>query len=408
MLNLFVIKMNSMKKMFLFLFVFIFFLNSAQSKDSLYLISAHPWISEVQFESVLWKLEQDSLKKFCQLSSSDEALLNLKLYLEKGCFSLMKKETWRQEGHVYDSLLIFDLKTLVIHRKFIDVNEFHFAYLFNNFLIPISSNDNKIAVDLISDYKPTKLFYAKIDINNIEIDSLDLKIFRNVYLTGYVGGEVLGSDYILAYSRKEDGYLEILVSGDRSKRPCFPYELPEKYRFNTYARQLVCINNDNYFLVSGNEQAGVNSLGTVPLFIYDKKNKVWSDKTLLGTLPRIRGFSEWLCGYIGDDGESLLNKPLPGSSLWKDRTTGLSPALRYEGMYAPGILYFYNPSTKIYFELQTNQADSEVVLIQDNKVIYRVYDELYETDLVEGNHLGEPRLLLKDDRVPDIHWAFYR
>lgn len=72
------------------------------------------------------------------------------------------------------------------------------------------------------------------------------------------------------------------------------------------------------------------------------------------------------------------------------------------------ILYFYNPSSKVYFELHTNQADSEVVLIQNNKVIYRVYDELYKADLVDGNRLGESRLLLKDDRVPDIHWAFYR
>lgn len=138
------------------------------------------------------------------------------------------------------------------------------------------------------------------------------------------------------------------------------------------------------------------------------KNNNWKEKIIDGTLPRIRGFSDWLSGYVGDNSESLINKSLPGSSLWKDRATGLSPAIRYEGMYAPGILYFYNPSTNIYFELNIKQADSEVVLIQDHKVIYRVYDELYEAELLNGKELGKSELLLEDDRVPDIHWAFYR
>lgn len=394
-----------MKNYFILLLVF---LSVTKVMGSLYLISGHPWNSEEQFESVLWKFEQDSLKKFCQLSTSEESLLNLKLYIEKGYFSLMKKETWHQGGHSFDSLLIFDLKTLKLTRKLINVNGFQFAYLFNNYLIPISKNVDKIAVNMISVDKPVRLYYLSIDAAYTNFDSLKLNMFQNVFLTGYIGGEVLGSDYILSYSRKEDGFLEVIVSGERNQRPCFPYELPEKYRFGAYARQLICINNNCYFIVSGDERYDMNKLGSVPLYVYNKENREWHEKIITGTLPRIRGFSEWLCGYVGDDSKSLLNKPLPGSSLWKDRATGLSPALRYEGMYAPGILYFYNPSTNIYFELVTNQADSEVVLIQENKVIYRVYDELYEADLVNGKKLGNTRLLLKDDRVPDIHWAFYR
>lgn len=191
-------------------------------------------------------------------------------------------------------------------------------------------------------------------------------------------------------------------------RPCFPYELSEEYRFKTYSRHTIPINNDYYFIVSGKKESKKNILGKRQIIIYDKKREVWNELILSGNLSRIRGFSDWLCGYVGDDSESLINQSLPGSSLWKDRATGLSPAVRYEGMYAPGILYFYNPSTDIYFELKTDQADSEVVLIQDNKVIYRVYDELYEAELLNGKELGKAELLLKDDRVPDIHWAFYR
>ncbi len=390
---------------FTFLSVFVY----GESKKDLYFITGHPLTrTDDLFESVLWRYDRDSsaLLRQMQLCTADEVLGNIKLYVELGYFTLMKRNSWKQE-HPYDSLLVFSINSMELKRVLVGKPGYGIVAYANNYLLKLSDS-LLIIFDLVNSELDDRL-YNSYEISNLKyIDSVDLRLYKNVYLTGYIGGEVVGSDYILAYSREEDGYLEILVTGDRSKRPCFPYELPEQYRFNTYARQLICVNNDTYFLVSGNEQHGVNVLGRVSLFIYDKKGQEWSEKMLAGTLPRIRGFSKWLCGYIGDDSESLLNKQLSGSSLWKDRETGLSPALRYEGMYAPGILYFYNPSTKVYFELSTNQADSEVVLIQDNKVIYRVYDELYETEIVRGKKLGKSVLLLKSDYVPDIHWAFYR
>lgn len=397
-------------KTFLFsIFIFFTVIVNGQSKEDLYLITGHPFTrTDDLFESVLWRYDRDSsaLIRQMQLCTADEVLGNIKVYVELGYFTLMKRNSWQQE-QPYDSLLVFNINNMELKRVSVGKSGYGIVAYANNYLLKLSDS-LLIIFDLVNSELDDRL-YNSYEISSLKyIDSVDLRLYKNIYLTGYIGGEVVGSDYILSYSREEDGYLEILVSGDRSKRPCFPYELPEKYRFNTYARQLVCINNDNYFLVSGNEQSGVNSLGIVPLFVYDKKNKEWSEKMLTGTLPRVRGFSEWLCGYIADDGEYFMDKQRPGSSLWKDRATGLSPALRYEGMYAPGILYFYNPSTRVYFELHTNQADSEVVLIRNNKVIYRVYDELYKADLVDGNRLGESRLLLKDDRVPDIHWAFYR
>lgn len=399
-----------MKTFLILIFTFFNFVVCGQSNKELYFITGHPLTrTDDLFESVLWRYDRDSsaLIRHLQLCGSEEQLSNIKMYVELGYFTLMKSNSWRQE-QPYDSLLVFNITNMELRRVSVGKPDCGITATDNNFLLKLP-DFLLVAIDFIQRRPIKKLLYNGYEINSLKYsDSIDLQLYKNIYLTGYIGGEVVGSDYILSYSRKEDGYLEILVTGDRSKRPCFPYELPEKYRFGVYARQLVCVDNNCYFVVGGNEQHGINRLGYVPLFVYNKKNKEWSEKILTGTLPRIRGFSDWLCGYIGDDSKSLLNKPLPGSSLWKDRATGLSPALRYEGMYAPGILYFYNPSTGVYFELETKQADSEVVLIQNEKVIYRVYDELYESDLVNGKQLGEPKLLLKDDRVPDIHWAFYR
>jgi len=399
-----------MKKMcVLILLVCLFVSVNGRSDSELYVITAHPFnYSEENFESALWKYERDTLAKQIVLATSDESVSNLKLWSEAGYFTLLKKNTWKQEVP-YDSLLIYNIKTGMLQKRSIKIKGFGVARLSNNFLVTDSLQQYILALNFVKMNGPGEIKHIGINLsNNCLIDSLNLNVFRSVTLTGYSGGEVKGADYIIACSRKEDGYLEMVVVGNRSLRPCFPYELPEEYGFGTYARQLVCINNDYYFVVGGNEQYVPNKLGNVPLFIYNKKSSQWHEKELKGSLPRTRGFSDWLCGYVGDNSKFLLNKPLPGSSLWKDRATGLSPEIRYRGMYAPGILYFYNPSTDVYFELETGQADSEVVLIQGDKVLYRVYDELYETDLIDGTKLGKSKLLLKDDRVPDIHWAFYK
>lgn len=392
------------------IFTFLSLAVCGQSSKELYFITGHPFTrTDDLFEAVLWRYDRDSsvLIRHLQLCGAEERLSNIKNYAELGYFTLIKSNSWKQE-QPYDSLLVFNTNRMELKRASVGKSGCGITDNENNFLLKLPDL-SLIAIDLIQSKPIRKLLYNSYEINSLKYsDSINLQLYKNIYLTGFMGGNVVGADYILSYSREEDGFLEIIVTGDRTKRPCFPYELPEQFRHKNFSRHTVSINNDNIFLVNGRKETKKNNLGTRQVIIYDKKKQAWSELILLGNLSRIRGFSDWLCGYVGDDSKSLLNKPLPGSSLWKDRATGLSPDLRYEGMYAPGILYFYNPSTGVYFELDTGQADSEVVLIQDNKVLYRVYDELYETELVEGKRLGESKLLLKDDRVPDIHWAFYR
>lgn len=398
-------------KLILFLMFVIFSIVAySQTEKSIYLITGYPLDkTDDLFESNLWRYDRDSseLIKHTWLCGSEEQLCNIKMYTDLGYFTLMKKNSWKQDAS-YDSLLVYNIINMELKRVSVGMPNCGITAIDNNFLLKLPDT-LLVAIDLIQRKPIKKLLYHTYEINRLELcDSVDFQKYKNIYLTGFIGGNIVSSDYILSYSREDDGFLEIVITGDRKQRPHFSYEIPEKFRYNSYSRHTVIVNDDMHFVVNGRKKTKINALGNRQVIIYDKKNNKWLELNLLGNIARLRGFSYWLCGYVGDDSKSLLNKPLPGSSIWKDRATGLSPALRYEGMYAPGILYFYNPSTNVYFELETNQADSEVVLIQENKVIYRVYDELYEADLVNGKKLGNTRLLLKDDRVPDIHWAFYR
>ena len=78
------------------------------------------------------------------------------------------------------------------------------------------------------------------------------------------------------------------------------------------------------------------------------------------------------------------------------------------GIYRPGILYLFNTYTEKYIEWHTGgQGDSEILLVQDETVYYRVFDKIYKANIVDGERLGQPELLVKDSQVvPYIHWAF--
>ena len=75
------------------------------------------------------------------------------------------------------------------------------------------------------------------------------------------------------------------------------------------------------------------------------------------------------------------------------------------GRYFPGIIFAYNVETKQYIEINTGQGDSEVLLIQDNIIYWREFDEIYRADITPDG-IGEASLLVKGFPVPDVHWMF--
>ena len=64
----------------------------------------------------------------------------------------------------------------------------------------------------------------------------------------------------------------------------------------------------------------------------------------------------------------------------------------------------YVDSEKMY-PITTNQADSEVLLVENGVVYYRVSDCLYSAE-IRGGEIGAPKLLAKAEEVRDAHWAF--
>ena len=66
----------------------------------------------------------------------------------------------------------------------------------------------------------------------------------------------------------------------------------------------------------------------------------------------------------------------------------------------------YNIDSKTTINWETGYGDSEILLVQNELVYYRVNDKIYKVPIINGEKLGESELLIHDERVPDIHWAF--
>jgi hypothetical protein len=73
----------------------------------------------------------------------------------------------------------------------------------------------------------------------------------------------------------------------------------------------------------------------------------------------------------------------------------------------PGRLHLYNIETERLDTIVTNQGDSEILLIENDTVYYRVSDRLYSAPITEKG-IGAAKLIAKDDLIRDSHWAFIK
>ena len=82
-------------------------------------------------------------------------------------------------------------------------------------------------------------------------------------------------------------------------------------------------------------------------------------------------------------------------------------AWRFKNFYSPGILILYNVNTRKKYTIETNQGDSEVLLVENNTVYYRSNRSIYKAEIGE-KEIKKGTLLVENDIVPDIHWAFIK
>ncbi len=147
------------------------------------------------------------------------------------------------------------------------------------------------------------------------------------------------------------------------------------------------------------------------VYVHDLHNSRWTTVTLDGSSSRTRIFGPWLATIV--QFWDPHHTPNPGADHERDVETANLPSVR--AMYAmsagrdwriPGMLVLRNMRTGQKITLRTGEEDSEVIGMHEGTVLYRVNDKIYQATL-DGESLKETKLIVEDEDVPEIHWAFW-
>lgn len=368
-----------------------------------FFISSNPemHLDESVYLSFLYQFHGDSLYILDTLTSGKNMVSKIiRVYPEK-------EITFYYEESLHDPSDNYLLR--INHRN---VNEKRFIRKFNDKLNPWPISvllDNKIYFNLNEKIKSDNIEYIgyseSLDYTNISIND-----FKNSYLSGSPSYPLKDVDKQLFVLNKDDTKLRIPVTRDITMRPSFPLEVPENYKLNENRRVVAFINNSNYFLLKfSSTEDRSEGVGESLFLIYSKSTNKWMELKVPGNQTRMQGFENWVVGALAEK-DKEEKRVSPGYNFRKHSVDIYGPGFdimaKVTGLYYPGKLLFFNIQNEKYFEISTNQGDSEVLLIKDDIVIYRICDEIHQAPIKNNSGLGKSKLLIKDPRVYNIHWAF--
>jgi len=378
---------------------------------------------------LLYNLNNDSLTLRTEVSIYNSLIDNIRMYFEQ------KKIIIHYYPKLYDTskYCSIDFKNQL---KINNYNVYDNEYSCNrNFLI--SKNDNISLLIEQVDHNFEKWRLKGLDLKDQSINILSDSDLQYFIGEGYQG---LGIENIFDSDKKSSLYIKTAYN-DSGKifyyiNPLTDFDSKYKYPMPNIdglrsidsdfvrltprnGQYVVIINVSNYLILQGKTRTFNGSTCKGQYLIYDKDKKEWSSKDFKGSYPTLRTYGDWFAGVVVDDirdlPENIKRIPISGEKYWINEKSewGDPPSMRFKELliYPYGILFLYNHKTGAYIEWDAlengeHQGDSEIILVQDDTVYYRINNKIYKAPIVNGEKLGEPELLVTDSRVPDIHWAF--
>lgn len=257
--------------------------------------------------------------------------------------------------------------------------------------------------------KKDVFLYKGLDITLTHYFDVQPSAYKDRYLTGASAQRV--------ELKPNDGRMYLPIVADVENRPPFSFELPQKYWVSKESHTVILVNDEQKALVFTKSINPVQheAYGHFYAALHNKRKNTWSDIELKGNAPTIMTYGHWLAGAVQDgrrwdQNYSIGDKESPGKvvrdSVYME--CSFEEQVSNDGFYRPGLLYLFNTDTEKYIEIDTRQGDSEILLVQNEVVYYRVFDTIYKAKIIKGERLGTPELLVKDKQVvPSIHWAFF-
>jgi hypothetical protein len=391
--------------------------------ENLYLVMGHPYPHiSTQFPGIIFQFRNDSLLEARRFSEPSLLLENVRYYPDLGYLSVVTQEHRKREGKRM-LITLFDVDSLSIQGYEVDFGEGFGANCQKEALLKF--NEKQIYDCFSCRHSDTRerRFFG-INIYTGQTREILPKDFAHALVSGTPGGALEAWDVQLLYSNPNDGQLVIPKTPKIQDRPLYPLVIPNSFQPGKTALVGVHVNNSYFTAVNMNiEDSNKESIGMNHFIVFNKQTQAWHKWEVEGSRTTVRGFDKWIAGNVAalnvilvfDEQDRLKEKiPLSRVSPGKDKRrkkgtdTGTPFDLRAEffDSYYPGVLFLHDITSGVTIKWSTNQGDSEILLVENNEVYYRVNDEIYKAPILNGKKLGKAELLIKNEMVPDIHWAF--
>jgi len=377
--------------------------------------------------SAILTAEKDSLIEETLISDTLQRLDFLRCYPEYGMIIAMTKgksgpyEIVPSLGY---QITIIDTKTLEKNvysiPESVNINGINYKFYSRAFSSVLEDNEWQFVLEYINFELPKKdgiirKYYYLLNPKTQNLQKTEPAIYRktiansgNMVLANNYEGEILKGD-------TTTNILKIATSKFYGN-PVYCDYLPSNVNISrkSYAAATVLINNDDMLVLYLYEREQRGKWIYCKVHVYDKQKKTWDNFELETSWVLAKYFDKYITGNYRV--VQLTNKdnnfPFKEEYWIKEKTKyGPSyqdffiefPVFRY---YSEGDLYLYSIKSKNMIKWNTGHGDSEVLLVQDDIVYYRVNDKIFKAPIIKGETLGEAKLLIQDERVPDIHWAF--
>ena len=334
-------------------------------------------------------------------------------------------------------------KSIVNYRQGIKVNHFYFRggieYAITDMPILMKSRSTR---NLLYNFifkigeNNTKHIYKDLEFNSL----FDINFEEYFFIHEGRAGSALREPFGVS--------LPLVVSGDNcqvhihyewTSDPAYVFTFPcdREETTSTISFHLI---NDQYFIFHRspkfeyfppfNDTANVGAI----LNLYDYQNGLLDTFHVRGGMSTGLSYlkDDWIYGTVGFRRPSKLNRkhyqpdsysPSPGDRVYDYNIFSMDS--RYfdhgkygipfewreydQGLYLPGELYSLHLPTMKQTYWSTGQGDSEILLLNDEEVIYREHHKIFRAPIVDYKPMIEERELLVMDSlvVPHIHWAFY-
>lgn len=377
--------------------------------SELYFIGGHPRMDIMnQFPVNLYRYISPDSTFVTEIVNSSLAVSDILSYSHLNEVIIFAHDLIRHEDYFY-SLSMNNPQSI----NKIEITESGYS-----FMRPFMVNKNDRLVCMLDYYGHTstpKQLYRGLELDGLTKVECREKDQINMYVVGSPAGAVGSSDHFrLAVNENNELFVkrkQLLSTG---------IFLPKGNQFSTDEIIGLYINNERFMMISSRALRKKHDKGNMhtDIWIYKKDTEKWDKVNIPGIPTFYRGFGNWMAGTITDRTQgknmnkvTVEKKELPGKAKrdQKLKKTGTPVDYRYDTyeIYAPGQLLLYNISTKKKITINTQQGDCEVLLIEGDTLYYRIYDAIYQAAIINGK-IEKEKLLLQEDYVPDIHWAFVR